>query len=33
MCDVALAQLAIGVNFAETRLDNAPLLVLESLSA
>jgi hypothetical protein len=33
MCDVALAQLAIGINFAEAGLDDAPLLVLEALGA
>lgn len=31
--DVALAQLAIGVDLAEARLDNAPLLVLEAFGA
>jgi hypothetical protein len=33
MCNVALAQLAIGVNLAEAGLDDAPLLVLEALGA
>jgi hypothetical protein len=33
MCNVALAQLAIGVNLAEAGLDDAPLLVLETLGA
>jgi len=33
MRDVALAQLAIGVDLAETGLDDAPLLVLEAFSA
>ena len=33
MCNVALAQLAIGVSFAEAGLDDAPLLVLEALGA
>jgi hypothetical protein len=33
VCDVALAQLAIGVSFAEAGLDDAPLLVLEALGA
>lgn len=31
--DVALAQLAIGVEFAEARFDDAPFLVLEALGA
>jgi hypothetical protein len=33
MGDVALAQLAIGVDLAEAGLDDAPLLVLEALGA
>ena len=33
MGDVALAQLAIGVELAEAGLDNAPLLVLEAFGA
>lgn len=33
MCDVALAQLAVGVDLAEAGLDDAPLLVLEALGA
>jgi hypothetical protein len=33
MGDVALAQLAIGVDLAEAGLDDAPLLVLEAFSA
>lgn len=33
MCNVALAQLAIGVNLAEAGLDDAPLLVLEAFGA
>ena len=33
MCDVAFAQLSIGVNLAEAGLDDAPLFVLESLGA
>jgi hypothetical protein len=33
MCDVALAQLAIGIDLAEAGLDDAPLLVLEAFGA
>ena len=33
MCNVALAQLAIGVGLAEAGLDDAPLFVLEALGA
>jgi len=33
MGDVALTELAIGVDFTEAGLDNAPLLVLEAFSA
>lgn len=33
MCNVALAQLAIGIDLAKAGLDDAPLLVLESLGA